>query len=256
MKKFRLRAELSAMENLFEACNAAARYILSHKKLRLSKDEWAELLDIVTLDGVDHFLRIKIGQHTYNRDYDFFSNAYSSVWCIAGGKHTVHKYLNEIRHRLNTTSTSMVVGMGDDATVEDLIADTGKHPLEHGGKAAYEKMSGRYYNESREAALNRIWADEDAENAEGGVIVDRVAIEQHRKAVLDKLHSMRTPKSEMVRKWRERQRVEDPEGYKRYLEQERRRSKARYDRKKAEKRRKRLFQKTVNKVFGYSGRGR
>lgn len=234
MKKFKLRPELSAMENLFEACNAAARYILSHKKLRLSKDEWAELLDIVTLDGVDHFLRIKICQHTYNRKYDFFSNAYSAVWCIAGGKHTVYRYLEEIRHRLNSTSTSLSVGVGDDATVEDLIADTGRHPLEHGGAAMYEKLSGRYYNESREAALNRIWADEDAENAECGFIVDRVAIEQHRKAVLDKLHSMRTSKSEAIRKWRERQRIEDPEGYKRYLEQERKRSKARYDRKKAE----------------------
>lgn len=78
-------------------------------------------------------------------------------------------------------------------------------------------------------------SSEDAENAEGGVIVDRAVIEQHRKDVLDKLHSMRTPKSEMVRKWRERQRVEDPEGYERYKEQERRRSKARYDRMKAEK---------------------
>lgn len=235
MKKFKLRADLSAMENLFEACNAAARYILSHKKLRLSKDEWAELLDIVTLDGVDHFLRIKIGQHTYNRKYDFFSNAYSAVWSVSGGKHTVDRYLEEIRHRLNSTSTSLVVGMGDDSTVEDLIADTGRHPLEHGGVAMYENVSGRYYNESREAALNRIWSDEDAENAEGGVIVDRAVIEQHRKDVLDKLHSMRTPKSEMVRKWRERQRVEDPEGYERYKEQERRRSKARYDRMKAEK---------------------
>lgn len=235
MKKFRLRAELSAMENLFEACNAAARYILSRKKLRLSKDEWAELLDIVTLDGVDHFLRIKIGRHTYNRDYDFFSNAYSSVWSIAGGKNTVHKYLEEIRHRLSTTSTSLVVGVGDDSTVEDLIADTGRHPLEHGGMSMYEKMSGRAYNESREAALNRIWEDEDAENAEAGIIVDRSVIEQHRKAVLNKVRSLRTPKSETTRRWRARQRVEDPEAYKRYLEQERRRSKARYDRKKAEK---------------------
>jgi hypothetical protein len=235
MKKFRLRAELSAMENLFEACNAAARYILSRKKLRLSKEEWAELLDIVTLDGVDQFLRIKIGQHTYNRKYDFFSNAYSAVYSVSGGKHAIYKYLEEIKHRLNSTSTSLVVGVGDDATVEDLIADTGRHPLEHGGAAMYEKMSGRYYSESREAALQRIWSDEDAENAEGGIIVDRVAIEQHRKAVLDRLHSLRTPKSETVRKWRERQRVEDPEGYKRYLEQERKRSKARYDRQKAEK---------------------
>ena len=235
MKKFRLRAELSAMENLFEACNAAARYILSHKKLRLSKEEWAELLDIVTLDGVSQFLRIKIGQHTYNRKYDFFSNAYSAVYSVSGGKHAVYKYLEEIRHRLNSTSTSLVVGIGDDATVEDLIADTGRHPLEHGGSAMYEKMSGRFYNESREAALNRIWSDEDAENAEGGVIVDRTAIEQHRKDVLKRLHSMRSPKSETVRKWRERQRIEDPEGYKRYLEQERKRSKARYDRQKAEK---------------------
>lgn len=235
MKKFRLRAELSAMENLFEACNAAARYILSHKKLRLSKEEWAELIDSVTLDAVDHFLRIKIGQHTYNRKYDFFSNAYSSVWCISGGKHTVGKYLVEIKNRLNSTSTSMVVGMGEDATLEDLIADTGHHPLEHGGAAMYEKMSGRYHNESREAALQRIWADEDAENAEGGVIVDYDAIEKHRKAVLERLRSLRLPKSETVSRWRARQRVEDPEGYKRYLEQERKRSKARYDRQKAEK---------------------
>lgn len=223
------------MENLFEACNAAARYILSHKKLRLSKEEWAELIDSVTLDAVDHFLRIKIGRHTYNRKYDFFSNAYSSVWCISGGKHTVGKYLVEIKNRLNSTSTSMVVGMGDDATVEDLIADTGRHPLEHDQIAMYSKMSGRYYDESREAALNRIWADEDAENAEGGVIVDRVVIEQHRKDVIKRVRSLRTPKSELVRRWRERQRVEDPEGYERYKEQERKRSKARYDRLKAEK---------------------
>ena len=235
MKKFRLRADLSAMENLFEACNAAARYILSRKKLKLSKDEWAELLDIVTLDGVSMFLRVKIGQHKYNRSYDFFSNCYSVIWCITGGYHTVYKYLEEIKHLLNTTSTSMLVGIGDDSTVEDLIADTGHHPLEHNQMAMYEKMSGRYYDESREAALNRIWADEDAENEDAGVIVDRAAIEQHRKDVLKRLSSMRTPKSELVRRWRARQRVEDPEGWKRYKEQERQRSKARYERQKAEK---------------------
>ena len=233
MKKFRLRAELSAMENLFEACNAAARYILSRKKLKLSSDEWAELLDIVTLDGVDMFLRVKIGQHTYNRNYDFFSNCYSVIWCITGGKHTVDKYLEEIRHRLSTTSTSLPVG--EDSTLEDLLADTGHHPLEHGQMAMYEKMSGRYYDESREAALNRIWSDEDAENEDAGIIVDRTAIEQHRKDVIKRVRSLRTPKSELVRRWRERQRIEDPEGYERYKEQERRRSKARYDRQKAEK---------------------
>ena len=235
MKKFRLRAELSAMENLFEACNAAARYILSRKKLKLSSDEWAELLDIVTLDGVSMFLRVKIGQHTYNRKYDFFSNCYSVIWCITGGYHTVYKYLEEIKHRLSTTSTSMPVGVGDDSTVEDLIADTGHHPLEHSQMAMYEKMSGRFYDESREAALNRIWSDEDAENEDAGIIVDRAAIEQHRKDVIERVRSMRTPKSELVRRWRERQRIEDPEGYKRYKEQERRRSKERYARQKAEK---------------------
>lgn len=235
MKKFKLRAELSAMENLFEACNAAARYILSRKKLKLSKEEWAELLEAVTLEGVLEFLKSKIGRHTYNRDYDFFSNCYSSVWTVTGGKRVVDKYLTEIRNRLNTTSTSMIVGVGDDSTVEDLIADTGRHPLEHGGLAVYENMSGRFYDESREEALNRIWSDEDLENAEGGVIVDHDAQEQHRKAVLDRLRSTRSKSSEKVRNWRARQRVIDPEGYRRYLEQERKRSKERYWRLKAEK---------------------
>ena len=129
----------------------------------------------------------------------------------------------------------MPVGVGDDATVEDLIADTGHHPLEHDQMRMYAKMSGRYYDESREAALNRIWADEDAENEDAGVIVDRFAIEQHRKDVINRVRSLRTPKSELVRKWRERQRIEDPEGYERYKEQERRRSKERYARQKAEK---------------------
>ena len=227
MKKFKLRPELSARENLWEACEASCRYILRHKKLRLSTEEWQELLVTMTAATVENFLWHKVHLHKYDRRFDFFSNCYSCAWSVSGGHRIVDKFLDEIRERLNTTSTSLPVGCDEDSTVESLLEDTGRHPLEHAGAAFYEKQSGRMLSESQEEALIRLWECEDSEAEEMGAIRDDAEIQQHRKDILDRLTSSLSYKAKYARSWRIRLKTENPLKYEQLLEKERLRDKKR-----------------------------
>lgn len=186
-KKFTLKPYLTAMENLWEGCNAACRYILGKKRLRLKNDEWQELLTTFTTETVSQFLRVKIGQHKYNRDYDFYSNCYSCAWSISGYRQVVDKYLQDIKNRLNTTSLSLQTGGDSEDVLENMIADTGVHPLWNRPQNNKTRETGRRSGERVSDTLNRLWAIDDEEMKADGSYHDWQAIHAHRAEVREQV---------------------------------------------------------------------
>jgi hypothetical protein len=101
--------------------------------------------------------------------------------------------------------------MDEEATVEALLEDTGRHPLEHDGVFPYNLAPARRRTETVEEALQRVWQDQDMEAEASGLAVDHNEVELHRKAVMDKLKAQRSPKAEYFRNWRHQKEATDPE---------------------------------------------
>lgn len=167
-----------------------------------------------TAEAVASFMANKIRNHGYCHEVDFYANCYSCALSVSGNNRVIDKYLNDIKKRLNTTSTSLQVGMDEDSTIESLLEDTGKHPLEHDGLFPYNLATARYRNETNEDALRRVWMDDDLEAEASGLAVDHNEVELHRKEVLKRIKD-KYPKAEYLRKWRARKRATDPEWYER-----------------------------------------
>lgn len=229
-KRFVLDPSLSAMENLWNGCQKACYVILAKKRLRLTSEEREELMVAFTSEAVASFMANKIRNHGYSHEVDFYANAYSSALSVSGNHRVVDKYLDDIKKRLNTTSTSLQVGINEEATVEDMLEDTGRHPLEHDGIFPYNLTSARKRDESREDALRRVWQDEDLEAEASGLAVDHNEVELHRKAILKRLKD-KYPKAEYMRQWRARKMATDPEWHERTKARQRE-----YDRAKAQAR--------------------
>lgn len=126
-KKFRLDPTETAMENLWRASRVAVLYILSHMRVQNKFEERDEIIDNCILRGVTYFLRDKIGCHTYNRDFSFFENVYSSCWSAIGNE--LRTYIPKKRKLLMLDSMSEGIG-GSDFTLEYTLMDTGVHPLD------------------------------------------------------------------------------------------------------------------------------
>ncbi len=202
------------MENLWNGCQKACHVILAKKRLRLTSEEREELMVAFTASAVASFMTNKIRNHGYCHDVDFYANCYSCALSVSGSHRVVDKYLNDIKKRLNTTSTSLQVGLDEEATVEAMLEDTGRHPLEHDGVFPYNLSTARYRNETNEEALRRVWQDEDLEAEASGLAVDHNAVELHRKAILKDIKD-KYPNAEYLRQWRAKKMATDPEWHER-----------------------------------------
>lgn len=102
-RRWKIDPSKTAMENLYDACRVATSVVLSRHSITIYKhEEFEELFEELLLAGMSHFLRIKIGQRTYDRRYTFFQNAVSSVWaCLSG---TMYKWLHRIDRKIRTSS--------------------------------------------------------------------------------------------------------------------------------------------------------
>lgn len=102
-RRWKIDPSKTAMENLYDACRVATSVVLSRHSITIYKhEEFEELFEELLLAGMSHFLRIKIGQSTYNRKYTFFENCYSSVWaCLSG---TLFKWTHRIDRKIRTSS--------------------------------------------------------------------------------------------------------------------------------------------------------
>ena len=187
MVRFKIDPKETAMENLFRAADYAARYQLSRKRLRITKEEWAELHRRLVLASVVYFLsRLRRGK--YDHRVDFFMNV---LGCSrAKASYTVKLFLDEIREKLNMTSTDLPAG-DEMGTFGDFLPDKGIHPLFHrvASHALYVKEIKA--KEKPEDALNRLWAEEDERLVATGSYVDWKAINFHRQGILARVSATR-----------------------------------------------------------------
>lgn len=111
MKKFLLDPNLTAQENLWAAAHMAVVIVLCARKrrtkLRLSKDEWADLVFRAEFETVCAFMRKirktgKLTQRPYNPLKTFFQNVCACAWSVSG--HCVEDLIDEIKYKLNVKS--------------------------------------------------------------------------------------------------------------------------------------------------------
>jgi hypothetical protein len=102
-RRWKIDPNMTAMENLYDACRVATSVVLSRHSITIYKhEEFEELFEELLLAGMSHFMRIKIGQRTYDRRFTFFQNCYSSVWaCLSG---TLYKWTHSIDRKIRTSS--------------------------------------------------------------------------------------------------------------------------------------------------------
>lgn len=90
------------MENLWIAARMASYYIMAHSRATNEGAEYDEIVEMLILYGIRHFLKHKIGLHKYNRNFSFFQNVYSS--CRSMWTNVITTYTTRLKRRLNTTS--------------------------------------------------------------------------------------------------------------------------------------------------------
>lgn len=195
-KRFQLRADETAQENLWRAANIAARYIVGKTKLYNVDDERDEIIESVTLRTVQDFMRIKIGQHEYNRNFPFFDNVYSS--CRACAHHIIDMYIRQKKHDISNKSLEEPIG-GSDLTYADVLPDDyerhlanhiskyNRYVLDECDKAAIGMSKYSKYKDYAEAALKQLWAVDDEEAAYEGKFRDDAAVREHREAILQRV---------------------------------------------------------------------
>ena len=128
-QRWKINPNMTAMENLYDACRVATSVVLSSHHITIYKhEEFEELFEDLLLAGMSHFMRIKIGQSTYNRKYTFFENCYSSVWaCLSG---TLFKWTHRIDRKIRTSSIDKCVVGTSDIQLLDCLADLHNRPDE------------------------------------------------------------------------------------------------------------------------------
>ena len=163
----------------------------------------------MTIATVENFLYHKIFLKKYDRRFDFWQNTFSSAWSIAGGHRIIDKFLGNIKNKLNSTSLSMQIGYDPEDTVENLIADTGVHPLFYGRESQYvHTVTGRHVGESATAALDRIWALDNEDMKADGYYHDWVAINAHRSEIRQKVLAKETEDKRRLSELRRRNTTE------------------------------------------------
>lgn len=84
MRIWRLRADRTAMENLWSAARFAAHgFRIKYAKagVNLTYDEWSEAMDAIVLVSVRRFLN-KLKNKKYAHEYSFYQNVYSCVFSV------------------------------------------------------------------------------------------------------------------------------------------------------------------------------
>jgi len=127
-KRFQLDPNQTAQENLWRAAEIAKRYIVKHMSFRVLPDQREELYEAILLAGIENFITNKIMKHRYNRNYDFFSNVYSSVW--GASAHVINMFLRKVvTPRSLSSSIDRVTETG--STLQSILPDCGAHRLDY-----------------------------------------------------------------------------------------------------------------------------
>lgn len=127
-KRYRINPRLTAMENLWIAARMASYYIMAHSRATNEGAEYDEIVEMLILYGIRHFLKHKIGLRKYNRNFSFFENVYSS--CRSMWNSVITAYSTRLKRRLNTTSLYAKVDNMDDIRLIDALSD-GEQALDY-----------------------------------------------------------------------------------------------------------------------------
>lgn len=103
MRRWEIDPKLSAMENLFSAATFAAGFFKRsfRRKVMLTPDEWAEVMDDVVLCAVRQFLTRKLGPHgNYCHEHSFYVNVYSCVLSVFQDR--LDYYLKVIKQKIQS----------------------------------------------------------------------------------------------------------------------------------------------------------
>lgn len=203
-KRFQLRADETAQENLWRAANIAARYIVGKTKLYNVDDERDEIIESVTLRTVQDFMRIKIGEHEYNRAHPFFDNVYSSCWSCA--HHIIDMYIRQKKRDISNKSLDESIGV-ESLTYADVLSDDyerhlanyiskyNRAVLDGCDKAVIGMHRSSNFKAYAEAALKQLWTVDDEEAAYECKVRDEAAVREHREAVLQRVRDFVNSKS-------------------------------------------------------------
>ena len=196
-KRFKLDPNLTAMENLWEAAKAATSVLFLRSRITNKGEEIKDMYDQVVAEGVEQFMMFKIGQHKYNRNFDFFSNVYSSCW--SAYSKVTKRYIADVREKIITDSADECIE-GTCIAKIDTMTDNGRHVLDIGNRGEFSRsilpMLEREQFGLGEASLpvrsdpakclEALWALDDADNAEAGLPTS-VDEQQRRQGILDRL---------------------------------------------------------------------
>lgn len=121
-KKFKLRADWTAQQNLWEAAKVATVCILRRYNVYNKAEERKELFDDIMLRGVQNFMNEKVMNHKYDRNYTFLQNVTSSVWQSAG--FLIDKYLSMTRRRISALPLDAEVKNYPGHSIAETVPDT------------------------------------------------------------------------------------------------------------------------------------
>lgn len=127
-KRYKINPSLTAMENLWIAARMASYYIMAHSRATNEGVEYDEIVEMLILYGIRHFLKHKIGLRKYNRNFSFFQNVYSS--CRSMWNSVITSYTTRLKRRLDTTSLHAKVHDMDDVCLIDELYD-GEQELDY-----------------------------------------------------------------------------------------------------------------------------
>ena len=129
MKTWELDPERTARENLWSAATFAAerlrqKYVKS--RLRLTREEWKDVLDDIVLAAVKQFMN-KVNRGEVNMEYSFYQNVYSCVY----------SWFNlRLDHFLRTVVKRKIENIDRfEPEQAQFLVDTAKKPMYMSGKA-------------------------------------------------------------------------------------------------------------------------
>lgn len=122
-RRFKLRADLSANENLWEAARVAVAYEITRRRIKFSaNEEKEELFQELLFKTVFTFMHRMILDRQYDRRFDFWHNVYSCTWSIS--TYVITRWMDNIKRRISAVPLSAHYAYSENNIIDNL-ADTG-----------------------------------------------------------------------------------------------------------------------------------
>lgn len=119
-ESFKLDPSQSATENLWRCCCQACSLILMKrmKRLQILRDEVNEIMSDFVTATYQAFMKNKIMNHGYDRNYTFFQNCFSAAWSVNARVFT--KHFDRVKTRINSIDRILAITGADEITVRPM----------------------------------------------------------------------------------------------------------------------------------------